>query len=264
MTNTNGPGGIALASMSLDGVSLSETLHEPGSRLPPHAHPTYSLCFVRRGGFRERWRTGAAEHGAGDVIFRAAGDEHENVFRSEGARCFNVAFGPRLMDGLAVGTAREVLGGRRVGAILARLSREVSAREPSPLVAQGLVLQALGEAFQRSAPGGGRWLERVRNEIDARFERPLSVTGLAAEAGVHPAHLSRAFHRRFGSTLLAYIRRARVRAAADLLRGSGLTLADVATGTGFADQSHLTRVFKEVTGVTPGRYRRAGGSREPL
>jgi len=113
-------------------------------------------------------------------------------------------------------------------------------------------------------PGGGRWLERVRNEIDARFERPLSVTGLAAEAGVHPAHLSRAFHRRFGSTLLAYIRRARVRAAADLLRGSSLTLADVAAGTGFADQSHLTRVFKEVTGVTPGRYRRAGGSREPL
>jgi AraC family transcriptional regulator len=78
---------------------------------------------------------------------------------------------------------------------------------------------------------------------------------------VHPAHLSRAFHRRFGSPVLAYVRRARVRAAADLLRRSSLALADVAAAAGFADQSHLTRVFKQATGVTPGRYRRDGGSR---
>jgi AraC family transcriptional regulator len=259
MTNLSGPGGIELASIGLDQVSLSETWHEPGSRLPPHAHPTPSLCFVRRGGFRERWRAGAAEHGAGDVIFRAAGDEHENTFRAEGARCLNVAFDPGLLDGLAVGATREVLGGRRVGAILARLSRELSVRTPSALVAQGLVLQALGEAFQRGAPDRGRWLERVRSEIDGRFEKPLSVAGLAAEVGVHPAHLSRAFHRRFGSPVAAYLRQVRVRAAAELLRRSSLTLADVAAGTGFADQSHLTRVFKQVTGLTPGRYRRAGG-----
>lgn len=261
MTNTNGLAGIELASMSLDGVVLSETLHEPGSRLPPHAHPTPSLCLVRRGGFRERWRAGAAEHVRGDVILRAAGDEHENAFRAEGARCFNVAFGPRLIDRLPVRASREVLADRRVGAILARLSREVSSREPSPLVAEGLLLQALGEAFQRDAPAGGRWLERVREAIDAHFDRPLSVAGLAAEAGVHPAHLSRAFHRRFGSPVRAYIREARVRAAADLLRRSSLTLADVAAGTGFADQSHLTRVFKQVTGATPGRYRRTRASR---
>jgi AraC family transcriptional regulator len=260
MANTNGLGGIELASLSLDDVSLSETLHAPGSCLPPHSHPTPSLCLVRRGGFRERWRAGAAEHGMGDVIFRAAGDVHENAFHAEGALCFNVTFGPRLMDGLAVGATREVLHGRRVGAILARLTREVSAREPSPLVAQGLVLQALGEAFQRGAPGGGRWLERVRDEIDAHFGRPLSVAGLAATVGVHPAHLSRAFHRHFGSPVVAYLRQVRVRAAAGLLLRSSLTLADVAAGTGFADQSHLTRVFKQVTGLTPGRYRRAGGS----
>ena len=256
MPNTSGPAGVELSSMTLDGIALSETLHEPLSRLPPHAHPTPSLCLVRRGGFRERWRAGAAEHEAGDVIFRAAGDEHENAFRQEGARCFNVALSPRVMDGLPVRATREVLGGRRVAALLARLSREVSAREPSPLVAQGLVFQALGEAFQRDVPGGRAWLERVRGEIDAHFDRPLSVAGLAAGVGVHPAHLSRAFHRRFGSPVLAYIRHARVRAAADLLRRSSLALSDVAAGAGFADQSHLTRVFKQATGLTPGRYRR--------
>jgi AraC family transcriptional regulator len=255
MRNQRGPGGTLLSSTTLAGITFSETLHPPGARMAAHAHPSAYLCLVRRGGFRERWRAGAAEHRAGDVIFRPAQDEHENVFRREGARCFNVAVSARLMEGLVPRSTREVLGSRRVWKVLSQLYREVTRRDASPLVAEGLLCQALGEAFQRDAPGGRLWLERVRDEIDARFDRPLSVSTLAAEVGVHPAHLSRAFHRRFGTPVLAYIREARVRAAGDLLLRSSLPLADIAASVGFADQSHLTRVFKRSTGFTPARYR---------
>lgn len=246
---------VTISESTLGGVTFSETLHAPGSRLAPHAHPFANLCVVRRGGFRERWRQGSAEQRTGDVIFRAADDEHANVFLDAGARCFNVTLAAGMTDGLGLRAPRVVLAGRRIRAMLARLHREVASAQPSPLVAEGLVYQVLGEAFQRRDPGLA-WLERVREEIAARYDQPLSVTGLAALVGVHPAHLSRAFHRRFGSPVLAFIRETRVRAAADLLRRSSLSLADVAAGSGFADQSHLTRVFKRSTGLTPARYRR--------
>ena len=63
-------------------------------------------------------------------------------------------------------------------------------------------------------------------------------------------------HKRFGLPLAAHVRALRVEAARRLLRGSTLTLSDVATAAGFADQSHLTRVFKRATGLTPAGYRR--------
>jgi AraC-like DNA-binding protein len=248
--------GVALSSVSLGGLTFSETRHAPGARLAAHTHPAAYFCLVRRGGFRERWRHGSADQSAGDVIFRAAAEEHENVFGGDGARCFNVALDGPLLDGLAPEAQRARLGGERVRAVLARLCREVGSRAPSRLVAEGLVYQALGEAFERDAPGGRDWLDHVRETIESRFDQPLSVGALAAEVGVHPAHLSRAFHQRFGAPVLTYVRATRVRAARAMLRGSDRALADVAALTGFADQSHLTRVFKRVTGVTPARYRR--------
>lgn len=248
--------GVAISSVSLGGLTFSETRHASGARLAAHAHPSAYFCLVRRGGFRERWRHGSADQSSGDVIFRAAAEEHENLFGADGARCFNVALDAPLVDGLAPEADRARLGSEPVRAILARLCREVSSRAPSPLVAEGLVYQALGEAFQRDAPDGRDWLDHVRETIESRFDQPLSVGALAAEVGVHPAHLSRAFHRRFGAPVLSYVRTTRVRAARAMLRDSGRALADVAALTGFADQSHLTRVFKRVTGLTPARYRR--------
>jgi AraC family transcriptional regulator len=52
-----------------------------------------------------------------------------------------------------------------------------------------------------------------------------------------------------------YLRRFRVREACKRLGGRELTLAEIALQVGFADQSHFTRVFKRLTGLTPGEYR---------
>jgi AraC family transcriptional regulator len=81
-----------------------------------------------------------------------------------------------------------------------------------------------------------------------------SLADLAAEAGVHPAHLSRAFRRRFGMTVCEYSRKLRLEwAAARLIEER--SLAQIAVEAGFADQSHFTRSFRRHFGVTPGRYR---------
>jgi AraC family transcriptional regulator len=257
----DGFGGTQVSASTFGAVTFSETRYRPGTRLPRHVHPAAYFCVVRSGGFREDWGSGSSAHGPGDVIFHAAGDEHADVFLDGGARCFNVVLGPALLDGVRVRGRRQVLTQPPIRRVFLALQRELRLAAPSPRIVEGLVHQALGEAFERNAGDRRRapWLDHVHELVRTRFDHSLTVAGLAEEVGVHPVHLSRAFHKRFGVPLAAHVRALRVDGARRLLRDSTLTLSDVATAAGFADQSHLTRVFKRATGLTPARYRRRRG-----
>ncbi len=99
------------------------------------------------------------------------------------------------------------------------------------------------------------WLGRVIELIHLNFDQPLSVQGLAREIGIHPIHLSRVFRRIHRISIRDHLRRVRIRFACTRIRQPGIQLADLALSAGFADQSQFTRAFKDVMGVTPGRYR---------
>ena len=98
-----------------------------------------------------------------------------------------------------------------------------------------------------------RELDRVRELIADSADEPVSLRELAAEAGLSKYHLIRAFRRRFGVTPYAYFLERRVERARQLFDRGGSPAA-VAAACGFADQSHLTRHFKRIVGVTPGEY----------
>ncbi|MDF1506423.1 helix-turn-helix transcriptional regulator, partial [Roseisolibacter sp. H3M3-2] len=93
------------------------------------------------------------------------------------------------------------------------------------------------------------------------FARPLSLAALADAAQLAPARLARAFRAEVGLPPHAYLELVRVEQAKSRLR-RGDPIADVAFATGFADQSHLTRRFRRVVGVTPGVYARANRVRK--
>ncbi len=82
---------------------------------------------------------------------------------------------------------------------------------------------------------------------------PVSLDGLAAAAGLGRFALLRAFQRRFGLPPHAYQLQLKIERARTLLR-SGQSAAWVAGELGFCDQSHFTRHFKRILGVTPGDY----------
>ncbi len=78
---------------------------------------------------------------------------------------------------------------------------------------------------------------------------------MAAVAGLSPYHFIRVFGRHTGQRLHAYLIQVRIHRARALLE-EGQTVSAAACTVGFADQSHLTRHFKRLTGITPGKYRR--------
>jgi len=95
---------------------------------------------------------------------------------------------------------------------------------------------------------------RVRAFLDAHYPTKIQLATLAELAGLNVFQLIRVFRAATGLPPYAYLEQLRVDRAAALLR-EGRPVSQVAFQTGFADQSHLTRLFKRLVGVPPGRYR---------
>jgi transcriptional regulator GlxA family with amidase domain len=100
-----------------------------------------------------------------------------------------------------------------------------------------------------------RALRRVREFIEAHLEQNISIHALATIAGLSMYHFARAFKQSEGMTPHDYLVQCRVRRAQDLLAATDLPLSEIALASGFADQSHCARRFREHVGVTPSSYR---------
>ena len=100
-----------------------------------------------------------------------------------------------------------------------------------------------------------RILRRVEEYIDAHLDSAFNIAELAASVGISVSHFSRSFFRSVGFTPHRYVMRRRLTRAHDLLVQTDLAVAEVALATGFADQSHFSRRFRDFTGLPPRSFR---------
>jgi AraC-like DNA-binding protein len=101
-----------------------------------------------------------------------------------------------------------------------------------------------------------RRIARVIEAIDAEPGVPWRLDDLAALAGLSRYHFIRVFRRATGQSPHGYVTTRRIGLARRLL-SRGERPAEVAVACGFADQAHLTRLFRQAFGIAPGRYARA-------
>lgn len=94
-------------------------------------------------------------------------------------------------------------------------------------------------------------LQRVVDYVHEHLNQDVTLIKLAAFAQISPYHFLRLFKQKTGVTPHQYILQQRIEKAKYLLQHSELSIADIAVRVGFCDQSHLTRSFKRIVGVTP-------------
>lgn len=99
-------------------------------------------------------------------------------------------------------------------------------------------------------------LRRTREHIERQIAHKISLGELANVAGLSAGHFSRAFKQSVGVSPHRYVLGRRIAAAADLIRKTDRSLAEVALSVGFSDQSHFTRAFARAQGETPSAFRR--------
>jgi len=130
------------------------------------------------------------------------------------------------------------------------------------LLALGVhVAQIYGGLRHPSRPARGglaAWQARRAKEIlCANLDGRVPLKEVARECRLSVSHFSRAFRSTMGAAPHNWLMMRRVEVAKEKLRDRRLSLLDVALASGFADQSHLTRVFTRMVGVGPGAWRRA-------
>ena len=160
--------------------------------------------------------------------------------------------GPGTTEQAAVVTDTALV--EQVEALVTQLSRPVvsidsTASMPS-LIGR---LAASGAPVGSALPRQGTPLDAARAYLRAHVNELVTIAELADMMGLAESHLIRAFHREFGLPPHAYQMRLRLASAGELL-SRGLSVSTVAFECGFADQSHLSRNFKAVYGLTPAAW----------
>ena len=105
-----------------------------------------------------------------------------------------------------------------------------------------------------------RIVERAKEYISENYENgDLSAQMIADSIGITPAYLSNLFTRQMDESLNTYINKYRVNIAISLLKNTSISIKEIGFRTGFNTAQNFNRVFKRVTGETPGQYREKEG-----
>lgn len=245
------------------GLILSELKHEGARKLPRHSHELAYFCLLLNGNYWEQCGPKRITYKPLTVMFHPPAATHVDEIGPHGGRFFSVEVKNEWMDRL-----RECLGPTDLDSSLheadlawlaMRLYREHKQADAcSILTIEGLVLEMLaivGRMKPVKERGGPSWLSRALELLNEEFRGNLKIQDIANVIGVHPFHLSRVFRSVHRQTIGEYVQKLRITYACKQLATADNDLATVALAAGFADQSHFTRVFKNITGITPSVYR---------
>ncbi|WP_454625064.1 helix-turn-helix domain-containing protein [Bradyrhizobium cenepequi] len=109
---------------------------------------------------------------------------------------------------------------------------------------------------ERPAGGLQKWrLKRVAEYVDSHLSKKITLSDLAAVAGLSRMHFASQFRMATGLRPHEYLLRQRIRRADELLRHTTMTIVEVALSVGFQTQAHFTTVFKRIAGNTPAQWR---------
>jgi len=226
----------------------------PEEEVQRHSHDEAHFVLVLSGGYMSSAIGAPPVSNTPILIYNPPGTTHQDRFHGGRGRFLAISGGEG--SEAAALCIRDPYAFRLAHSI----ARELEGAPSLKLEACALQLHAsvlpLSSDEARHASMPPRWLTRAVEMIFTSDDPELSVTGVAADAGVHPVHLARVFRLFLGCSPGEYLRGHRLERAAAMLGSGTASLADVAQSAGFVDQAHLTRTFRSRLDTTPARWRR--------
>ena len=117
------------------------------------------------------------------------------------------------------------------------------------------VVESFMDAMFTHQDQGNPHIRKALRYIAANYTQKLTLQNVASEVGISPNHFSTLFHKTVGVSFREYLCQTRVGGSKQFLLYTDYSLADIAAAMGFPDQSNFSKVFKRITGISPGKYR---------
>jgi AraC-like DNA-binding protein len=241
---------------------------------PRHTHEQFGIGVIFRGAQKSLSGRGMVEAGPGDTITVNPGEVHDGAPIGDTGRAWKMLY----FDPPLVAKARSDISEGRTGTFefsfpvmrnagladrFKRLFAALTADNDADAAAGGeeallaLLAEVMGEqgdaVIDRTPP---RAIRLAKTMIDDDPASPISLSDLARESGLSRFQVLRGFARATGLTPHVYMVQRRIDRARRLIAG-GTGLAEAAFASGFADQSHMTRIFVRTYGFSPGVYAKA-------
>lgn len=210
--------------------------HGPCELLHRHCHRESFVTLVLGGRYTEAGDTGCHRVSPGDVIWHRAYESHLDKFELRGADVWVIDL-PENWSGPLLGS-------------VANPDEIIRAGERDPIEA----LEILTSNFAPRNSSHEDWPELLATDL--RANPSLNLTHWASTNGLHAGSLSRGFGQVFAVTPSEYRATQRARHALDAIIGTDLPLSEVAATCEFADQAHMSRAIKTLTGSAPAAMRR--------
>lgn len=241
-----------------------------GYAYDPHRHDTYAIGYTVSGVQSFDCRGARRDSRQGEMMVIHPDERHNGRAGAEAGFHYRMLYlAPRLVRealaerASALPFVREVVVADRtlLRALAATLDdldhplEEMEADHAVLAVAEALLtLDPSARRGTRTPPVCADAVERARQFLDAHHDRAVGSGELERVSGLDRFTLARQFRAWLGTSPYRYLTLRRLDQARASMR-SGLSLADAAFASGFADQSHMTRQFKRAYGLTPGRWR---------
>jgi len=215
----------------------------PYTRIERHRHDRAYAALVLAGSYEESGSRGRFRVSPGDILFHAAFDAHLDHFRSGGAQILNLLV-EEFSPGLSIGHITDP-------DIVVRAAE----RDADEAVAQ---LRAQLRPIQRVHYD---WQDVLA--VDLLEDPCFSLDLWARNHDLAPATVSRGFRKVFGVTPAEFRLETRTHRALTMIAANEAPLAGIAAIAGFADQAHMSRAIRLLTGATPGYWRRSNRFKTP-
>ena len=259
MTNCHGQ---HVSSLEAGSFFVSETAYRPGLALSQHRHSTSSLHCVLAGEYDEETTGHRVTIGRGQSLFKPPGLLHWNRIGDLGSMAVRIEFRPERLDAFegSYPTSLMPTENPMIYELARRMLFEIRGSDPvAPMVVEGLCLEILSlllrDSLRVESQNADNRVSECAEFIRSKFRESFTLSDISESLGVNRTQLAQEFRRVHNCTMGDYLRQVRVGHVMEQLEATDRALVKIAQSAGFSDQSHCTRTFKRLVGVTPAAWR---------
>jgi AraC family transcriptional regulator len=247
----------------LDGVTLTDTEYTH-DKVDWHYHENAYFTFILQGNVIEGNKKEIYNCAAGSLLFHNWQEPHYNIKPKGYTRGFQIELKNSWFNNLTF-DIKNLQGSIKISDVdlkflIYKIFKETKIDDnTSTLTIQSLLMQIVTILLNKNqliCIKKPIWVDKIREILNDEFSNKLSLNYLATLLDIHPVHLSRDFSKYFHCSLGEYIRKIKVEKALSIITNKKIPLTEIAFECGFSDQSHFTRCFKAINGLTPSAFRK--------